>query len=138
MARLVFFPGFLLEHLGAATSGCWEDSCQCQLSELRFPSVPTSWWRACPSPGCASLNIRKTPHLGILSWSGRLDAAQKSSEVQIVSCAVRFKFMMESGRASPVWQETWTWALIFSGTGVRKHAASHSTSFCLTLCFGLF
>lgn len=108
MAGLVFFPGFLLEHLGAATSGCWEDSCQCQLSmaieELRFSSgfLPASGGHASPQ-GCASLNIRKTPHLGILSWSGRLEAAlwpylslnqvrtdaQKSSEVQIVPCAVR-------------------------------------------------
>lgn len=45
---------------------------------------------------------------------------------------------MEWGRASPVWQETWTWALIFSGTGVWKHAATRSTSFCMTLCFGFF
>lgn len=35
MARLVFFPGFLLEHLGSASSGCWEDAAP--LSSERFP-----------------------------------------------------------------------------------------------------
>lgn len=117
--------------------------------------LPAGSSRACLSPGCASLSIRKTPHLGILSWSGRLDAAlwpylslnevrtnaRKSSEVQIVLCAVRQSAddlsSMESGHARPVWQETWTWALIFSGTGVWKYAITRSTSFCMTLCFGL-